>query len=311
MRGAGNTERESAVHHIYMLANSITTTRTSSSVSKNAISTNKRKHSDMNDERLSSITNEDDEKESPVKQSRLLGTQVEIQNSRELRVIERIASMKECIIPWFLNSLCPLIYGHELVKLGLLLGLFGGAARGDSMDRSSLRYNDQVKVNVSRSSFSTRSDIHVLIVGDPGLGKSQLLRSAAEVAPKSVFVCGNTATTAGLTVSLTRDSAGSTRGGGGSDVCIEAGALVLADKGVCCIDELDKMNCDPHSMLEAMEQQQISVAKSGVVTSLKSRTSVLAAANPVGGHYNRNKSVSIVEAILHMYIKLDSIFLGQ
>jgi DNA helicase MCM8 len=74
-------------------------------------------------------------------------------------------------------------------------------------------------------------------------------------------------------------------------LCIEAGALILADQGVCCIDELDKITAEQHALLEAMEQQSISIAKSGVVTSLKSRTSVLAAANPAGGHYNRKKSV--------------------
>lgn len=78
---------------------------------------------------------------------------------------------------------------------------------------------------------------------------------------------------------------------GGGELCIEAGALILADQGVCCIDELDKVGAEQHALLEAMEQQSISIAKSGVVTSLKSRTSVLAAANPAGGHYNRRKTV--------------------
>lgn len=76
---------------------------------------------------------------------------------------------------------------------------------------------------------------------------------------------------------------------------IEAGALVLADQGVCCIDELDKISCEPHALLEAMEQQSISVAKSGVVTSLRSRTAILAAANPAGGHYDKKKSVSMTK----------------
>ncbi len=80
-------------------------------------------------------------------------------------------------------------------------------------------------------------------------------------------------------------------GTGGGELCIEAGALILADQGVCCIDELDKITADQHAVLEAMEQQSISIAKSGVVTSLKSRTAVVAAANPAGGHYNRRKSV--------------------
>jgi hypothetical protein len=208
-------------------------------------------------------------------------------------------------MPWLVHSLCPLIFGNDLVKLGLILALFGGTQSAtrylDSVDlpHSSGVLGGEGTMEADGYAFSTRSDIHVLIVGDPGLGKSQLLRAAAAVAPKSVFVCANTATTAGLTVSLSRDGAGSGRGGGagGRDVCIEAGALVLADRGVCCIDEIDKMTCDPHSMLEAMEQQQISVAKSGMVTSLKSRATILAAANPVGGHYTRNKSVSITSLL--------------
>lgn len=178
--------------------------------------------------------------------------------------------------------MCPGIFGHELVKAGLLLGLLGGA-------RPSSEDSGDAQVATGRpvgTEFSIRSDVHVLIVGDPGLGKSQLLRAAAALAPRAVFVCGNTTTTAGLTVAVSRE------GGGRGDMAIEAGALVLADRGVCCIDELDKISCDPHALLEAMEQQQISIAKSGVVTSLRSRCAILAAANPVGGHYNRRKTVS-------------------
>jgi DNA helicase MCM8 len=111
-----------------------------------------------------------------------------------------------------------------------------------------------------------------------------MLRSAAAVSPRAVYVCGNTSTTAGLTVSLSRDAQS-------SHCNIEAGALVLADKGVCCIDEFDKLTCDAHSLLEAMEQQSVSVAKAGVVASLRCRSAVLAAANPIGGHYDKRKSV--------------------
>ncbi|CAL0309852.1 unnamed protein product [Lupinus luteus] len=168
-----------------------------------------------------------------------------------------------------LQSICPSIYGHELVKAGITLGLFGGV-RKHSMDQN--------KVPV-------RGDIHVIIVGDPGLGKSQLLQAAAAVSPRGIYVCGNATTKAGLTVAVVKDPMT-------SDYAFEAGAMVLADSGLCCIDEFDKMSSEHQALLEAMEQQCVSIAKAGLVASLSSRTSVLAAANPVGGHYNRAKTVN-------------------
>ncbi|KAL1479804.1 hypothetical protein MTO96_051570 [Rhipicephalus appendiculatus] len=166
------------------------------------------------------------------------------------------------------NSLCPAIYGHEVVKAGLLLALFGGVRR----------YSDDP------DHVPVRGDPHVLVVGDPGLGKSQLLHACARVAPRGVFVCGNTASIAGLTVSVGRGSAG--------EASLEAGALVLADRGCCCIDELDKMSTAQGALLEAMEQQCVSIAKAELTVSLPARAGVLAAANPVGGHYNRAKTVA-------------------
>lgn len=115
-----------------------------------------------------------------------------------------------------LTSFCPHIYGNVLVKFGLLLGLFGGAGANETDG-----YGDSDVTGT----LSIRKDIHVLVVGDPGLGKSELLRSASSAAPRAVSVCGNTATTAGLTVALVRDGRG-----GSSDSSIEAGALVLADR---------------------------------------------------------------------------------
>ncbi|KAL3287853.1 hypothetical protein HHI36_002311 [Cryptolaemus montrouzieri] len=162
---------------------------------------------------------------------------------------------------YLVQSLCPNIYGHEIVKAGLLLALFGGT-------------NGNV----------ARSESHVLMIGDPGLGKSQMLQACTNVAPRGVYVCGNTSTSSGLTVTLSRES--------GGDYALEAGALMLADQGCCCIDEFDKMPTQHSSLLEAMEQQSISIAKAGITCTLPSRTTILAAANPAGGHYNKGKTVA-------------------
>lgn len=189
--------------------------------------------------------------------------------SHDLYAIQDIA-MQPDLFTLLVHSLCPSIFGHELVKAGLLLALFGGRRRN-------LDPNGDVAV-------SMRSDSHVLIVGDPGLGKSQMLSSVVTVAPRGVYVCGNTATASGLTVTMVKDP-------DTGEFAVEAGALVLSDQGCCCIDEFDKMS-EHQALLEAMEQQRVSIAKAGMVRSLPARTSLIAAANPVGGHYNKVKSVS-------------------
>jgi DNA helicase MCM8 len=165
-------------------------------------------------------------------------------------------------------SVCPSIIGHHSVKAGILLCLLGGTPPASQhMDRGS----------------TIRSNSHILIVGDPGMGKSQMLLAATQLAARSVYVGGNTASTTGLTVTLTKEEGGETG--------IEAGALVLADQGVACIDELDKCkNLD--GLLEAMEQQCVSIAKAGVVATLPARCSIVAAANPKHGSYNMGKSVA-------------------
>ncbi|XP_053316387.1 DNA helicase MCM8 isoform X2 [Spea bombifrons] len=187
---------------------------------------------------------------------------------KDLYAIQEIQA-EENLMKLIVNSLCPTIYGHEVVKAGLSLALFGGCQK----------YVDD------KNRIPVRGDPHILVVGDPGLGKSQMLQAVCNVAPRGVYVCGNTTTTSGLTVTLSRDSAT-------GDFGLEAGALILGDQGICGIDEFDKMGNQHQALLEAMEQQSISLAKAGIVCSLPARTSIIAAANPVGGHYNKGKTVS-------------------
>lgn len=192
--------------------------------------------------------------------------------AQDREIIQRIAGSKNAF-KLLVDSLCPDIIGHELIKAGLLLGLFRG-----------------------RENLTARSNPHILIVGDPGLGKSQMLSAVAAVAPRSVFVGANTSTAAGLTATLHQE-------GGPGEYALEAGALVLADQGCCCIDEFDKMT-EHRVLLDVMEQQVVNVAKAGVVCSLPARTSILAAANPVGGHYNHEKTIN-------QNIKLDEALLSR
>ena len=151
---------------------------------------------------------------------------------KELYAIDEIQS-EENLFRLLVGSLCPSIYGHELVKAGLVLGLFGGSQKFT---------NDKNRIPV-------RGDPHMLVVGDPGLGKSQMLQATANIAPRSVYVCGNTTTTSGLTVTLSKE-------GGSGDYALEAGALVLADQGCCCIDEFDKMTSQHQALLEAMVRSE-------------------------------------------------------
>ena len=183
----------------------------------------------------------------------------------DFALIQDIHSYGPGIMKLLVNSLCPSIFGHFMVKAGLLLGLFGGTVR-------------------TERSLPVRSESHILVVGDPGLGKSQMLTAACDMAPRAVLVAGNTSTATGLTAAMAKES--------GHDVSLEAGALVLADQGVCCIDEFDKMSGQHPALLEAMEQQSISVCKAGVISSMPARVSILATANPAGGRYTKAKTVS-------------------
>ncbi|XP_049852430.1 DNA helicase MCM8-like [Schistocerca gregaria] len=163
-------------------------------------------------------------------------------------------------------SICPVICGQYMVKAGLTLAMFGGCSSEEGW-------------------LTDEDDIHVLILGDPGLGKSQLLSHVASLSPRGVYVCGSYASAAGLTVSIHKEP-------GTQDYALEAGALILANNGIACIDELDKMPHQVDALLEAMEQQRVSVAKAGIICNLPAHASIIAAANPKHGHYNKTKTVS-------------------
>jgi replicative DNA helicase Mcm len=162
------------------------------------------------------------------------------------------------------RSIAPTIYGTDDVKEAIALQLFGGIAK-DMPDGSRLR-----------------GDIHVLLVGDPGIAKSQILRYVVKLSPRGIYTSGKSSTSAGLTATAVKDEFGDGRW------TLEAGALVLADMGIAAVDEMDKMAKEDRSALhEAMEQQSISLAKAGITATLKSRCALLGAANPKLGRFDQ------------------------
>ncbi|MCX6798626.1 MAG: minichromosome maintenance protein MCM, partial [Candidatus Diapherotrites archaeon] len=174
----------------------------------------------------------------------------------EEKEIKHLAKSKN-IYERLVKSIAQAIYGHEVVKESIVLQLFGGV-------KKFLPGNQTI-----------RGNIHVLLVGDPSTGKSQLLQAANNIAPKSIYTAGKTTSAVGLTASAVKDDFGE---GGWT---LKAGALVLSSGGSCMVDELDKMEAEDRSALhEAMEQGMISIAKAGIVTRFKTDTSILAACNP-------------------------------
>lgn len=207
----------------------------------------------------------------------LAGFRLTEEDEREIRALSKDPKIVDKIV----QSMAPSIYGHDDIKTAVALSLFGGVSK------------------VAQGKHNIRGDINVLLLGDPGTAKSQVLKYVEKTAHRAVFATGQGASAVGLTASVRRDPLT-------SEWTLEGGALVLADRGTCLIDEFDKMNDqDRTSIHEAMEQQTISISKAGIVTTLQARCAIIAAANPVGGRYNGtlplSQNVELTEPILSRF----------
>ncbi|KAK7513064.1 MCM2/3/5 family-domain-containing protein [Phyllosticta citriasiana] len=207
----------------------------------------------------------------------LAGFRLTEEDERQIRALSRDPKIVDRIV----NSIAPSIYGHTDIKTAVALSLFGGVSK------------------VAQGKHAIRGDINVLLLGDPGTAKSQILKYVEKTAHRAVFATGQGASAVGLTASVRRDPMT-------SEWTLEGGAMVLADRGTCLIDEFDKMNDqDRTSIHEAMEQQTISISKAGIVTTLQARCAIIAAANPIGGRYNGtipfSQNVELTEPILSRF----------
>ena len=221
-----------------------------------------------------------------VESQELAFEEVEVTPEDE-KEIEKISKDPE-LYNKMIHSMAPTIYGMDVEKEALVLQLFGGLAK---------EMPDGTRI---------RGDIHALLVGDPGTAKSQILTYMSKLAPRSVYAGGKASSAAGLTAAAVRDEFGE------GQWTLEAGALVLADMGVACIDEIDKMEeTDRSALHQAMEQQEISVAKAGINATLKSRCALLAAANPKLGRFDEflpiHEQINMPPALLSRFDLIFSI----